>query len=203
MGEYERRCEADRIELDEANNKKVRELADDFPRLWRDPRTCDRDRKRMVRLLLEDATLRKDEAITVDVRFRGGATRSLRLPRPRAAWEMRQLPRETVEEIDRLLEDHTDGEVAQILNGRGVLSGTGRRFGGRRVRVIRRAYELKGRRARLRARGLLTLEEIAARLGVCKDTIKLWRRQGQLPVRCHRADDNDRYLYEDPDAVRP
>jgi len=201
--EYERRREADRIELDEASQKKVRELAADFPRLWRDPRTCDRDRKRMVRLLLEDATLRKDEAITVDVRFRGGATRSLRLPRPRAAWEIRQLPRETVTEIDRLLEDHTDGEVAQILNERGVLSGTGRRFGGRRVRVIRRAYELRSRKARLRARGLLTLDEIAARLGVCKDTIKLWRRQGQLPVPCYRADDNDRYMYEDPDATRP
>jgi hypothetical protein len=38
---------------------------------------------------------------------------------------MRQLPRETVAEIDRLLEDHTDGEVAQILNERGVLSGSG------------------------------------------------------------------------------
>ncbi len=201
--EYERRREADRIELDEASQKRVRELAHDFPRLWRDPRTCDRDRKRMVRLLLEDATLRKDEVITVDVRFRGGATRSLRLPRPRPCWEMRQLPRETVAEIDRLLEDHTDGEVAQILNERGVLSGTGRHFGGRRVRVIRRAYELRSRKARLRARGLLTLHEIAARLGVCKDTIKLWRRQGQLPVRCHRADDNDRYLYEDPAAARP
>jgi hypothetical protein len=98
---------------------------------------------------------------------------------------------------------HTDGEVAQILNERGMLSGTGRRFGGRRVRVIRRAYELRSRKARLRARGLLTLDEFAARLGVCKETIKLWRRQGQLPVQCHRADDNDRYLYEDPDAARP
>jgi hypothetical protein len=151
--EYERRREADRIELDEASKKKVRELAHDFPRLWRDPRTCDRDRKRMVRLLLEDAKLRKDEAITVEVRFSGGATRSLRLPRPRLCWEIRQLPRETAVEIDRLLEDHTDGEVAQILNERGMLSGTGRRFGGRRVRVIRRAYELRSRKARLRARG--------------------------------------------------
>jgi hypothetical protein len=92
---------------------------------------------------------------------------------------MRQLPPATLAEIDRRLEHHTDGEVAQILNQRGVLSGTGRRFGGRRVRVIRRAYELRSRKARLRARGLLTLDEIAAQLGVCKDAIKLWRRQGQ------------------------
>jgi DNA invertase Pin-like site-specific DNA recombinase len=200
--EYERRRGADRLVLDEVSKRRVCGLANDFPRVWRHPKTTDRDRKRMVRLLLEDVTLNKNEAIHVDVRFRGGASRSLLLPRPRASWQLRQLPRETVAEIDRLLEDHTDGEVADVLNERGIVSGTGRRFSGRRVRVIRRAYELRSRKARLRARGLLTLDEIAARLGVCKDTIKLWRRQGRVPVRCYRADDNDRYMYEDPASAR-
>jgi len=200
--EFEQRRDADRLVLDEANKKRVCDLAKNFPRLWKDPKTSDRDRKRMVRLLLEDVTLSKNEAISVDVRFKGGAHRSLLLPRPLTSWQMRQLPRETVSEIDRLLEEHTDGEVAHILNERGIVSGTGRRFGGRRVRVIRRAYELASRKVRLGARGLLTLDEIAARLGVCKDTIKSWRRQGQLPVQCYRADDNDRYMYEDPASAR-
>ena len=152
----------------------------------------------MVRLVLEDVTLSKDEGITVHVRFKGGANRTLHLPRPRASWEMRQLPRETVTEIDQLLDDHTDGEIAHILNERGVFSGTGKRFDGRRVRVIRRAYGLKSRKERLQAQGLLTLGEIAAKLGVCTETIKLRRRRGRLTARAHRVDDNDRYLYENP-----
>jgi hypothetical protein len=34
-----------------------------------------RERKRMVRLLIEDITIRKDEQIQLDIRFRGGATK--------------------------------------------------------------------------------------------------------------------------------
>ena len=53
-------------------------LAEDFPRLWKDPLTSDRDRKRMARLILEDVTLKRDHSlITVQVRFKGGATKVL------------------------------------------------------------------------------------------------------------------------------
>jgi hypothetical protein len=201
--EYQHQREADRLELDAAKQARIRELTSDFPRLWRDPRTSDRDRKRMVRLLIEDVTLaREQDEIAVHVRFKGGATRSLRLARPRASWELRRLPRPTVDEIDRLLEEHTDNQIAEILNTRGTVSGTGKRFDGQRVRAIRRAYHLRSRQQRLQARGLLTLREIAAKLDVTTATIKLWRRQGRLPLRCYLADDNLRYLYEDPALAR-
>jgi len=50
-------------------------LTTDFPAVWRDPRTSDRDRKRLLRLLIEDVTLLKTEqTVTLQVRFRGGHT---------------------------------------------------------------------------------------------------------------------------------
>jgi hypothetical protein len=201
--EYERRCVEDRLELDDVKTARIRELASDFPRLWRDPRTPDRERKRMVRLLIEDVTLIKDHGLHVHVRFRAGATRSIHLPQPLMSWQMRQLSREIVEQIDRLLDDHTDGDIAEILNERGTVSGAGQRFHGRRIQAIRRAYGLPSRAQRLRARGLLTLDELASRLNICAETVKLRRREGRLEVSCHRADDNDRYLYEDPGGRLP
>ena len=123
----------------------------------------------MARLLIEDVTLVKGQEILAHIRFSGGATRSLSLPRLLSAWEMRQLAQEVVAEIDRLLDRHTDGEVAQVMNERGVVSGTGKRFDARRVQVIRRAY------------GLST-------------------REGRLQFRCYRVDDNNRFMYEDPDT---
>ena len=193
--------EEDRLLLDETKRARIRELAVDFPRLWRDPKTPDRERKRMARLLLEDVTLIKGDEILVHVRFSGGATRSLTLPRPLSAWELRQLSQEVVAEIDGLLDRHTDGEVAQLLNERGVLFATAQPFDARRIQVIRRAYGLATREQRLRAQGLLTLKELAARLGLHIETVKRHRREGRLPLRCHRVDDNNRFMYEDPDAL--
>ncbi len=61
--------------------EKVRDLTTNFPRLCHDPGTPQRERKRMVHLLVEDVTLVKnDKDITAHVRFKGGATKTLRLP---------------------------------------------------------------------------------------------------------------------------
>jgi hypothetical protein len=49
-------------------------LAADFPRLWCDPRTQMKEKKRMLRLLIEDVTLTKGDTLHVDIRFVGGAT---------------------------------------------------------------------------------------------------------------------------------
>jgi hypothetical protein len=198
---YERRREEDRLVLDEENRARIRNLATDFPRLWRDPKTPDRERKRMARLLIEDVTLVKGQQLVVHVRFNGGAARSFALPRPLSATETRRLAQEVVTEIDRLLDRHTDGEAAEILNQRGFVSATGKRFDARRVQVIRRAYGLASRSQRLRAQGLLTLGELADRLGLHKETVKRHRREGRLQLRCYPVDDDNRFMYEDPDAL--
>lgn len=53
-----------------------------FVRFWQDPRTSARDRKRIVRPVIEDVTLRKSDAITANLRFKGRATRTLTVPLP-------------------------------------------------------------------------------------------------------------------------
>ena len=64
--------QADHLVIDEAQRRRIVALTSDFPRLWQDPRTPDREKKRMVRLLLEDVTSLKREQILVQVRFKGG-----------------------------------------------------------------------------------------------------------------------------------
>ena len=81
-------------------------LARDFPRLSQDPNTPDRERKRVVRLLLEDVTLTKRDNITLGVRFKGGATTVLTIPLPHRYHNLHKLDPSVVQEIDRLLERH-------------------------------------------------------------------------------------------------
>ena len=75
--EYDRQRKAEELRIDSEKRRQILSLASDFPRLWNDPNTPDRDRKRMARLILEDVTLIRGEQITVQVRFKGGATRTL------------------------------------------------------------------------------------------------------------------------------
>ena len=89
--DYERRREADGRALDASQREQILALAGDFPRLWRDPAVPQRERKRMVRLLVEDVTLLRTDKVVAHVRFRGGATHSLVLPLPLTAAELRKV----------------------------------------------------------------------------------------------------------------
>jgi hypothetical protein len=74
---YERQCQADQLKIGTVQREQVLALATNFPQLWNDPGTADRERKRMVRLLIEDATIRKGEQVRLDVRFRGGMSKTM------------------------------------------------------------------------------------------------------------------------------
>ena len=199
--EYARRREQDAHVLTQEQCSAILALASDFPRLWSDPATPDRERKRMVRLLLEDVTLNRDEQINVQIRFKGGARRSLHLPLPLCSWKLHVTPKTVVEEIDRLLNDHTPLQIAAILNARGVTSGAGAAFHPQLVARLARNYQLKPRYERLRERGLLTLEEMADKLQVTPTTVKIWLRHGLL--RGHAYSDKNECLYEEPGDDAP
>lgn len=186
----------DSAQVTEEQKARVLALATDFPKLWQDPKTPDRDRKRMARLLLEDVTLVRDCDILVQVRFRGGATRELRLPLPKSAWALRKTKPEIVAEIDRLLAEHTVSETVHVLNERGWRSSSGRPFTFRIINGLRFAYRLKGRRPRLREQGWLTVHEVAALLHCGWNCINHWRKAGLLES-IRFSDKNDR-LYRKP-----
>lgn len=191
---YERQRQADRVVLDEPSRAQVLALATNFPKVWHDPQTPDRERKRMVRLLIEDVTLTKGEQLTAQVRFKGGATRTLNLPSPRSGCELWQTSPEVIAEVDRLLDHYTDGQIAPLLTERGWLSGKGRPFTRVLVANLRRGYQLKSRFDRLREKGMLTQEEVAEQLGITKGTVQDWRRCGLLKNVAYN--DKNGYLYE-------
>jgi DNA invertase Pin-like site-specific DNA recombinase len=198
--DYEAQREADRAVLDEQTKEKVRCLATTFPRLWRNPDTPACERKRMVRLLIEDATLTKAESIQLQIRFKGGATESLSLPVPLPTYKRWQTDPQVVSLIDRMLDDHTEDQIAAHLNESGYHSGKGRPFKRLLIQNIRIKYGLRSRFDRLRERGMLTAEEIAEQLCVTTTTVNRWRRSGLLdgiPYERHS------YLYEPLGEHRP
>jgi hypothetical protein len=198
--EYERRSEEDRKIFYEEERVAIFQLATDFPRLWRDRDTPDRERKRMVRLLLEDVTLLRGEQITVHQRFRGGTSKTVILLPPQRSWERWMTSSDVIAEINRLLDHHTHQEISAFLNERGLRSGKDQTFTTRYIARLQKNYKLKPRYDRLREAGMLTAQEIAQALGVHPKTITIWRTHGLLQA--HAYNDKGEYLYDQARTLR-
>jgi hypothetical protein len=159
------------------------------------------ERKRLVRLLLEDVTLIRNSEITAHVRFKGGITQTLTVPLPLNAWQLRITSPEVVAEIDRLLDHNTNLQIASLLNDRGLRSGEGKSFTSQIVARIRRRSGLTSRYDRLRKAGMLTVEEMAVVLGISPQSVKIWNRHGLL--RSHACNDKNDCLFEHPGKNPP
>ncbi|MCA1699622.1 MAG: recombinase family protein [Actinobacteria bacterium] len=199
--DYEKASAAAKATLDEKRKERIRSLAADFPALWSDPATPQRERKRIARLLIEDVTLARTDQIHLHVRLRGGQTMSLTTPIPPKAWQTRQTNPDTLALLDRLLDEHTDAETAERLNRAGHRSGAGKPFTTRIVLGLRRDHGFPSHAERLRTRGLLAPAEVAERLGVHPTTVTAWQRAGLLTS--HKANDKNQRLYEPPTPGDP
>ena len=196
--EYENLRDAARSETISAGQReKIAQLAADFKAIWDDPRVPDRERKRLVRLVIEDVTLLKTDQIVMNVRFRGGALRSLSLEDPKKSREKRSInDNELAKRIESLSHSCTDRESAAILNQEGFRSPLGNLLTGDMVAKVRTAYDIKSFRRRLKETGKLTLREMAAELGVCIATASEWRKHGLIEG-C-RGNDRGEYLFDPP-----
>ena len=193
--EYERQRQADSAGIDPQQRERILALARDFPRLWQDPHTPHRERKRMARLLLEDVTLTRDKDITLGVRFKGGATAVLTIPPPVRIYERHKLSAEVAQEIDRLLDRHTPDEIADILNERALRTGHRHLFSAPGIQRALPNYGIKSRKQRLRESGLLTSAEMAAMLHISTTMIWYWRSHGVLQAETYCK---NRFLFYPP-----
>ena len=199
--EYQRRPTADRSAVGDEERQRILALATDFPAVWRDPNTPQRDRKRMLGLLVEDVTLLKQREVTAHVRFRGGATTTLTLPRPLTAQQLRATHEDVRRELDALLDQYTDARVAAILNERGQRTGAGDAFDAVSVRWVRTSAKLKSLKERLLAAGWLTGRQIQEQLGVRRTTLGRLRRAGAIEGRiCNELGE---WLYWPPEVPLP
>lgn len=197
--EYQRRRAADRLVVDEPERQRILALATDFPAVWSDPKTPPRERKRMLALLIDDVTLIKQRQITAAIRFRGGATTTLTLPRPLTAQQLRATHDDVRQQIDVLLDDYTDAQVAHILNERGLRTGAGDAFDPANVQWVRFSVKLKSLKERLLGAGMLTSKQVSAKLGISRTTIGRLRREGQLKARI--CNDHGEWLYWLPEPI--
>lgn len=208
--ERERGRKEDQLVLDDVVRQRLVAMTKDFKELWANLGTPNRERKRLLACIIEDATLSKlpaEGTTRIHVRFKGGKTETLTTLNPKSSAQQVKTPLKIVELVDKLLDDHIYSEIAELLNEQGLHPGgstrPGRyhaRFTALRVAYIMHTYGLRSRYDRLRDRGMLTTEEAAADLGVHVATLLSWAKHG---IVTRHAYNSHAYLYEIPGPNPP
>jgi hypothetical protein len=200
----------DRLVIDGAIRKRLMAMSADFKTIWTDPHTPNRERKRLLAYVIEDATLIKHPAegtTTIHLRFKGGKTEALTVQNPKSSAQQVKAPPQLVALVDKLLDEHTYPEIADRLNAQGFrpagmirLGRADPRFTALRVSYVAKTYKLRPRFDRLRDRGLLTRQEAAARLKIHEITFLSWVKAGIIVRHAYEAHS---YLYEIPSSTLP
>jgi DNA invertase Pin-like site-specific DNA recombinase len=112
-------------------------LATDLPKVWLSPTTTWTERKDLLELLIADVTLtRHATGITVQIRWFTNEVETGQLPLP--VHQSRPTPASLVERIRQLNEQHTDRQIAEIMNQEGLKTAHGNEFNAKKVEMIRR-----------------------------------------------------------------
>ncbi len=161
----------------------IRSLGSDLKGVWSAPTTSDRDRKELLRALLEEViiALRRDEfRAHLTMRWRGGAITRLDVPVPRFQPMGPRTDEDTISLLRRLAALYLDDVIAGILNRQGRKTATGERFTANQVGSLRRYRKIPRFQPTTEPpQGeLATIRKAAQILGLNTSTIHRWLADG-------------------------
>jgi hypothetical protein len=183
QAELERKTQSRPRTLSLEEIQRIRDLGADLNRVWGAPTTTDRDKKELLRTLLEEViiTVHRDEfRAHLTLRWKGGMISELDVHLPRLNPARIRTDEDTVELVRRLAVHYPDGVIAGILNRQGRKTVRSERFSANQVGSLRRYRHI----ARFEPPAqppqgeLVTIAGAAEILGVAPSTIHRWLAEG-------------------------
>jgi excisionase family DNA binding protein len=169
--------------LSEEEIARAARLADHLEEIWRSETTSNRERKRLLRCLIEEVQLTmEDKRYLVRIVWKGGAATEREVVR-RPAGGATKTSEDTIELVRQLAKEFDDAQIARILNKQGRRTGFGNPFTQLKVHSLRGHHQIPQcpiQRPQDPNEGPFTADEAAAELGVVMSTIHRWLRQGVL-----------------------
>jgi DNA invertase Pin-like site-specific DNA recombinase len=196
----------------------LRVLGADLERVWSAPTTTDRDRKELLRTLLEEVIValeREQNLIRLTLRWHGGAITELEVPQRRSRTATIRTDEDTIALVRRLAVLYPDGTIAGVLSRQGRRTARGGRFTASKVGNLRRYWKIPRYQPPSEPPDgeLVTVTAAAKILGVATSTIHRWLNDGFIageqctpgaPWRIRITDDfRARFVEEAPEGWVP
>jgi hypothetical protein len=170
------------LSLTAQEEEEFERLAHELPALWHAESTLDRDRKQLLRAVLDEVQILKvGREVQLKILWKGGAVaeRSAHLPKV-PNWNATAV--DVVSLVRELAQRHTDEQIARILCRKRIKSARdGLAFGAQRVANLRLSHGIECyRKSNDRGTPTVSVDEAAESLSVARHTIYLWLRNGLL-----------------------
>ncbi len=164
--------------------KRIQMLGADIRQVWTAPAITDRDRKELLRTLLEEVILhlkRAEGHAHLTLRWRGGAITMLDVPIPRFKPMGPRTDEDTISLLRRLAALYPDEVIAGILNRQDRKTATGERFTANQVGSLRRYRNIprfQPSSAEPPSGELASIRKAAQILGMNTSSIHRWLADG-------------------------
>jgi DNA invertase Pin-like site-specific DNA recombinase len=170
-----REAERPRV-LSEAERASLLAVGADLNAVWHAPTTSPRDRKELLRTLLEEVIIKVERdkyAARVTMRWKGGALTELDLYLPHSKPQIVRTGEDTIALVRRLATHYPDGVIAGILSRQGRKTAYGHPFQVHHVAGLRRQWKIPRYEPKTESSEgeLLTVKKAAAALGVATSTM--------------------------------
>ena len=170
--------------LSEAELVRARELGRNLDAVWEAETTTVKDRKRLLRCLIEEVQLRSAKnRYHVLIAWKGGSTTEREVVRFAPGGSTKATPLETVALVRELAREFDDSQIARILNRQGRRSGRDLAFTKESVTSLRGKNRIPiapKPEPRDEREGPFTLDDAARELRVTTATVQRWLKEGLL-----------------------
>lgn len=159
-------------------------LAQKIPEIWKAPSSTPKEKKRIIRILIEDVTITADKGcntFTAGIRFRSGKCEQFTLQKPLPVYARKKHNEETIQRIQELALNMDDAEIAEHFNASGIITPEGKPFTSNGIRWLRHKYQIPG--PFLAKKDGLSVTETAAVLGISIHQVYYGIKAGKLPAR--------------------
>lgn len=196
LNEAKNECDVQTKKIELARSERdytfVNNLVENFAEIFQSDEINSKDKKRMVRYLIEDVTLTRNErSVLIQIRYKGHTTQSATVTLPSRNYS----DPEAIKIINDTAETITVKDIAELLNRKGFKSVRGTPFTPNMVKNLMYAYSIPNMKERYLARGYILSAEKAASMGITKAGLSYLIRSGKYRGEYIRVNSVNEYMF--------
>lgn len=170
------------LQLAVENKGRLIKLCSDLPAVWQAKSTQPKNKKRILRQLIKDITIEKqDKKILLHVRWQGNETETIVTDAPLRNHERWRFPKEIIDQVRQLSLQYDDKEIAYYFNQQRLKTNKGNPFTIDSIKWIR--YKHKIPAPDRRKPGEITVNEAMEKFSVSRHVVYYWIERNIVEAR--------------------